>query len=287
MRSLYGDLSDRRNWSRLVQHVYRDDVFRERFLKRGFERSEIELLNGPSEPSFPALVEYVLEQTAHTHGRSGWGNKKPSYALLPREDIDGLFPRARFVHIVRDGRDVVLSMRRASHLLVEKNWYFAARDWRDHVQQGRRLGAGLGPSRYLEIRYEDLLQDPVEVFARMLQFLGGDEQDAERLAQIGPGVRAAIKPGNTAKWKTQIPPHGIRVVERVAGPLLEELAYPLQNGAAARQPFGWAQVGAFQVDRVLRRTFDRSLGKAVRYRAQILRTRGRALLGRVRIAGRG
>jgi hypothetical protein len=38
---------------------------------------------------------------------------------------------------------------------------------------------------------------------------------------------------------------------------------------------------------VLRRTFDRSLGKAVRYRAQILRTRGRALLGRVRIAGRG
>ncbi len=103
--------------------------------------------------------------------------------------LDALFPWARFVQIIRDGRDVVSSLmfrnrgEQWGHLeipgwrdLLERypkdNHIRCACQWRDAVAVARREGQALGPRRYLEIRYEDLVRNPKATVQRALDFSG-------------------------------------------------------------------------------------------------------------------
>jgi hypothetical protein len=280
MLPLYGNLAVTANRRRLIGDLYRDYFFRSRFLERGLNLSEDELCAAAAEPTFQAIADVVLRETARSHGKSSWGNKKPSYSMQGT-DLDEVFPTARYVHIIRDGRDVALSMRRATHLLLEQNWYFAARDWEAHVRGGRALGRRVGPQRYLEVSYEELLRQPTRTFEAILQFLGASEHERQALARIDAEIRGVIKAGNLEKWRTQIPGHAIRTIERAAGNLLNDLGYPLLHPGAAGEAFGWAEVSAFQADRLYRRLFTRSLTKTARFKLEQLRTGGRAVYGRL------
>jgi len=279
MLPLYGELAIRSNRRRLIADLYRDYFFRTRFLERGFTLDADELCDAVPQPTYRALVDYVLIETARSHGKSGWGNKKPSYSL-EAADADAVFPTAKFVHIIRDGRDVALSMRNATHLLLEQNWYFAARDWREHVLGGRELGLRIGGDRYLEIFYEDLLRDPTGIFARILTFIGAPQEEHRALGRIDTEIRGVMKAGNSKKWKTGIPPAGLRTIERAAGDLLGDLGYELMYPDAVGQPFSWTKIATFQVDRLYRRLFTRSLTKTINFKVQQVLTSSRAFRGR-------
>ncbi len=69
-----------------------------------------------------------------------------------------LFPDAQFVHILRDGRDVALSL--AGQLWGQKSAFTAARYWRRCVEAGLEDGRALGAGRYHELTYEELLATP-------------------------------------------------------------------------------------------------------------------------------
>src|SRR5688572_2958243 len=247
----YGDLSNRGNLRRLIDDLYKDAMFRTRFLERGLTLSEAELHQAVTDRSYPGLVRQVFVETARSKGKTYWGNKRPSYARQ-LDETEAVFPGAKVVHIVRDGRDVVLSMRKASHLLVEKNWYFAASDWKEHVLLAREAGQVLGPGRYLEIKYERLLASPVEIFRTILEFIGAGPESHTQLEAVRAGIAAKIRPDNFDKWRTQMPPGAVAVVERVAGDLLQDLDYELKFPAMAGKSFNKAQVGFFYVDRVFR-----------------------------------
>lgn len=126
--------------------------------------------------------------------------KTPSHALYIPE-ITALLPEARFVHVVRDGRDVVASLLAAS-----RSWgagwapsrpVDAARMWLAHVRAARRGGLPLGASRFLEIRYEDLRADPQKVLGRVVApFVGVDwsrDEVESALVQTSPEVQRAGK----------------------------------------------------------------------------------------------
>ena len=273
----YGDLSHRPNMRRLIDDLYKDAMFRKRLLERGLALNQDELCDAVREPSYVGLVRQVFIETARTHGKPHWGNKKPSYALHLSE-LEAIIPHAKTVHIIRDGRDVVLSMRRSSRLLVEKNWYFAASDWVEHVRLGRRTGQVLGPERYMEIKYETLLTDPITVFQQLLEFTGA--RDArEQLEKVKGGIHAKIRGGNFDKWRTQMPEKAIRIVERVGGDLLEDLGYALQFPAEAGRRFSAAQVGLFAVDRVFRNLFTRDARQFVSAHYNEFASAGRARFG--------
>ena len=83
-------------------------------------------------------------------------DKAPSYALLGPV-IESVVPNARFIHLIRDGRDVVNSLLRASRGFG-RGWApetadAAARMWRSHVETARKLA---GRANYFELRFEDL-----------------------------------------------------------------------------------------------------------------------------------
>jgi hypothetical protein len=100
-----------------------------------------------------------------------WGDKNPAYAARGNEGcletIQELFPGTRFIHIIRDGRDVVTSLLRTGWASFDQ----AHRIWMTHVGIGSQFGARCA-EKYLELRYEEVVRDDLEGARRIFDFLG-------------------------------------------------------------------------------------------------------------------
>src|SRR5262245_5065642 len=99
--------------------------------------------------------------------KSRWGEKTPTYGSAI-DRIATLLPEARFIHIIRDGRDVMVSVRPL--------WFrpgdtveACAADWLNRLAHTRALGAGV--RHYLELRYEALVRDPAATLETICEFL--------------------------------------------------------------------------------------------------------------------
>jgi hypothetical protein len=184
-----------------------------------------------------------------------WGDKTPLY-MVEMPLLAGLFPAARFVHIVRDPRDCALSSAAAwGNSLLR-----TAQEWADRVRIARRDGAALGAPRYLELRYEDLLADAPAMLGRVVAFLGvPPPPDPGRLARVPENVGAArgaarVVAENRRKWEQRMAPTMRRRFESVCGDLLDALGYereypdvppwrvPPLRMRAYRVRDGWRQV---------------------------------------------
>jgi hypothetical protein len=150
------------------------------------------------------------------------------------ELIADIYPDARFVHIIRDGRDVARSIAAQSWGPVEIAE--AAAEWRDAVLAGR--GAGLPETVYREVRYEDLLTDPAPVVAGLYEWLGLEASNqvvAEAIGEAGIGANLGAAPSGigVAKWRESYTRADLEAFDRVAGDVLRELGYPEPGGEAA------------------------------------------------------
>ncbi|MFO1540960.1 MAG: sulfotransferase family protein [Chloroflexota bacterium] len=116
-----------------------------------------------------ALYTDFQAQVLAGRGKRRWAEKDPTYTLvLPF--IAELFPDALYVHVVRDGRDVVASFR------DRWGWRSAARaangEWARYVRAARALANGPTAPRYRELRYESIVADPEGTLRPLFAFLG-------------------------------------------------------------------------------------------------------------------
>jgi hypothetical protein len=185
----------------------------------------------------------LLDLYGKARGKRLVGITTPHYlGNLPA--LHALWPAARFVHLIRDGRDVFLSVRggewatRMASLFpssVEEPVATAAAWWEWHVRSARAGGGPLGPGLYCEVLYEALVERPAEECARLCAFLGVP-YDASMLhfhegrTRVEGGLDAKnawlpITPG-LRDWRVQMSAAEVERFEAVAGPLLDELGYP-------------------------------------------------------------
>jgi hypothetical protein len=164
--------------------------------------------------------------------------------LVAKEPLDVrataiLFPKARFIHVVRDGRNVALSMRRASEswdptMGVGLPMEFRAEAWRRQVENVRAHREFLG-ERYLEIRYEQMQADVVSAMQTLFDFSEIPYSDAV-LAQIRANTdlesydetvqRSGFRGGGRNRsWREELTAREVIAFDRVAGDLLAELGY--------------------------------------------------------------
>jgi hypothetical protein len=211
--------------------------------------------------SFREVVCRLYEAWARQENKLRWGDKTPHYAAeIPL--LAKLFPGARILHIRRDGRDVAMSWIRGR--FGPCNIYTAARLWMWYVNRARRAGAALPRETYLELSYEELVQQPREVMRRVCDFIGepfddavlrrsGLPRDPLNPFAITHTMGAEIVSANCAKWKTQMPARDRVLFESVAGNLLETLGYetegrvrsvsfPERAAWRVHQQFFWAAV---------------------------------------------
>jgi len=165
--------------------------------------------------------------------------KSPSHVyVMPL--IFEVFPNGRFIHVIRDGRDVSVSVRAAAQSWVPA-WRAgfgasirtSSRAWREAIRIARRDSTPIG-SRYMEIRYEELRSAPQEGYARLFEFCG-IPYDQERLNRITAATefagnfrsneRGFRRGGRIGDWKTHFNLKDRFIFNRVAGDLLIELGY--------------------------------------------------------------
>ncbi len=145
-----------------------------------------------------------------------------------------LFPQARFIHIIRDGRDVALSY--ADVPFGPKTVARAADLWAQRVEQGTDDGRGLGAERYIEVFYEQMVSDLEATARRLCDFLHLEFDPAmleytERarsdvLPTAGRFNPHVTKPVSKVRsWEEQMPAEQVEVFEAVAGDVLARLGY--------------------------------------------------------------
>lgn len=128
-----------------------------------------ELGQQADEFSYGDVLSAIYMTYARREGKSRWGDKTPVNTFdLP--EIIKAFPTAKFIHIVRDGRDVYLSWAKAEW--ARHGLRKAARKWKGWVWSAYRHGERLGHRHYLLIRYEDLVREPHRELLRICEFLG-------------------------------------------------------------------------------------------------------------------
>jgi hypothetical protein len=218
-------------------------------------------------PGMPAgeAIAAVFATYAAERGKPRWGDKTPLYMQhLPV--LERLFPDARYVHLIRDGRDAALSFLSVPAGLMTEGWGHPrdargfACQWATEVVAARVLGARVGPSRYLELRYEALVADTEAALRAicayadlvydpgMLDYVG--RTDSARKAhqqRLNEPPRAGVR-----AWRTEMSDDDRRRFEEVAGALLDELGYEVATRGHARvrlasyrvRTAAWRGVGA-------------------------------------------
>jgi hypothetical protein len=183
-------------------------------------------------------------------GKPRWGDKTPNYCLQLRR-VAAVLPEARFVHIIRDGRDASLSVR-GLHFSPGNDIATLASHWARRVRAARRQSRRC--PHYLEVRYEDLLLDTTAVLRRVCEFVQLDYEPGmeryylnapERIGELEPRhdrdgnvlvTREARRrnhrltaqppqPERIARWKSEMSRAERATFKRIAGTLLEELGY--------------------------------------------------------------
>jgi len=184
-----------------------------------------------------SFLDSLYTQYAAQHRAERWGDKSPIYAEC-MDLLAEMFPRAQFVHIIRDGRDVALSMLQAyrERRFFYVDLYYAAQTWKRRVSKARTSGQKLGPDRYYELRYEKLTAETETVLRGICRFLGEVYTPAmcesQRVAvehYHSTGIHVATREPPTTRsvgrWRTEMKPCDQRLVQTVAGEMLKELAY--------------------------------------------------------------
>ena len=187
-------------------------------------------------PDYPGVVRAMYEFHARQRGRRRWGDKTPGYidSLLVLHEM---FPDAKFIHIIRDGRDVACS---TMPLSFGPNTVFAsARRWRRSVMHGLRFAEANNGLIYA-LKYEDLVVDPEKHLREICHFLGEEFEPAMLEFYKKPGevlhhhqnTARQVNTSRKDRWKRELTRRQVRVYEAIAGDVLGKLGYEVTNPKA-------------------------------------------------------
>ena len=193
------------------------------------------------------FIRITMDEIARQQNVPRWALYDPDNLLfIPQIKAD--IPSALFVHIIRDGRDIALSLKtmggfqplpwdRGAHSLQATSLY-----WQWMVQKGRKHGRII-PADYLEIHYEDLVLNPQQALRTLSDFLDQD-LDYERIQSTGLGrlrksnssfvnEQQATPKSPVNRWKERLSKEEIAALEALIGECLERHGYPLISQARA------------------------------------------------------
>ena len=181
-----------------------------------------------------------MDSIAAAQRAQRWADCTPEN-VLHMDKIQSTFPDALFIHMIRDGRDVALSLARQRWIrpfpwdrnrpFVPAGIYWA---W---ILENRAQGHGLAP-RYLEVHYRDLVQQPEETLSKISSFTD-HPLDYERIQQVRMGT---VDVPNTSfdqeldsgqfksvdRWRS-CRKRDLAVIESLIGPQLSMMGYELET----------------------------------------------------------
>lgn len=215
---LFGNLSDEHNMRQLIRQLAKERCFARWKKKFAFQYDEEKIYRGIREKSYAGVLDSIFRQLTDHLGKEQWGDKTPEYnQYLP--ELLTIFPQARFIHMVRDGRDVVLSAMQ-KHFGAQ-NIVIGARYWCASLKNIQHFKQLVAKESLLEIRYENLMDQPVVEFTRIIHFLQIADASGQLQAILDEQLAQELKPANTEKWRTKLTAQENELFERVGGHYLK------------------------------------------------------------------
>lgn len=158
------------------------------------------------------------------------GDKNPLYSIYI-EELKEVFPDAKFVHLIRDYRDNIVSYKQVFEL--EKSIALMAIGWKIY---NRSIDASKAkrPDLFYTLRYEDLVTFPEKYLKEICQFLNlnfepemlnyrkklnedKNKLPKKELEHYHPNLQKAITTSQIDKWKTILTPRELALAEFIAG----------------------------------------------------------------------
>ena len=238
LEPIYGNLGVMKHKKKMMKEWLQSKAFH----VSGLDAAEVEAKVLSECHSAADFLRIVMDMVAQKQGVKRWIDSTPTN-IPHMQRIVKEFPDARIVHIIRDGRDVALSLDKqgwSRPLPWDKNKSLLAAGiyWEWIVRKGRKLGAILG-SNYMEVRYEELVSDPRKSLVRVSEFIQHD-LDYDRILQARVGsvknpltsFKEDLNDGNftpVGRWRDKFPPEQLAWFERLVGDYLQELGYALSG----------------------------------------------------------
>ncbi len=235
-RNDFGDLRDEPGRRALASFIVgrRQTLFYD--LGLDAQETAEEIAAGP--PTIGSAFGTVFRAYARRFGKPRWGDKRPGYyQCIPA--LRRLFPDAQIVHLVRDGRDCVASLKTMPWF--KEGVYAAVSTWTEAIDSSQRAAGGLPPGAYYELRYEHLVADPGEQLAALCGFLGEEYDPAmtqpQKVAEIAIPERKTwhavnrgeVTPARAGSWKERLEPWEVSLCETVMGSRLRALGYEVSG----------------------------------------------------------
>lgn len=245
LEPIYGNLSVTRNKKAALEEWLRSKGGRLSDLDhKSLQRKILQECQSASD-----FLRIIMEEIAQKQGMKRWIDSTPTNIPHMRR-IHRDFPNALLVHIIRDPRDVALSLDRRgwtrplpwdrSRSLLAAGLY-----WEWIVQKGRNLGTNLA-QQYIEVRYEDLVQKPQDTLNVLGEFLSCElNYEWIRQRAVGslkdpltafPEELQKITFNPVGRWKQNFPADQLRDFEVLIGPYMEELGYRRSIAAEEIKP---------------------------------------------------
>jgi len=243
---LFGSMEKRANREKIVAMWLRSKGFR----RTGLEADRLSASILDQCRTGGDFIRVVMNSVARGQNLPRWAVYDPDNVLYV-QSVKRDLPNALFVHIIRDGRDIALSLkkmggftplpwdRKQTDSLVATALY-----WKWMVDRGRANGRKF-PADYAEVRYEDLILNPRETLARLGAFLDHD-LDYDRIQRAGlgrlsetnssfreEGGKAAKNP--LGRWKQRLSQAEVAAIEATVGDCLKENGYPLSLPESERR----------------------------------------------------
>jgi hypothetical protein len=236
----FGNLGVRENRQKMLDVWLGSRLFR----VSGLERREVEEKIPDNCHNAGDFLRIVMDELARRQNAWRWAGNAPEEILHLRH-IKETIPDALIVHVIRDGRDVSISLAEKRYIRPfpwkeRETPEGAALYWEWIVKKGRAAGAKLG-NDYTEVRFEELIRDPRTALERLSGFLDHDlDYDRIRKNAVGAVARpntsftAQARSGfnPVARWKKQLTPKQLAKIEGLVGNTLSELGYELSNPGA-------------------------------------------------------
>lgn len=229
----YGDLEDPENRRRLLEDIAADP-----FVKKGGLIEDTASFPCDEVATYSGLIDLIFRRYANRNGKDRWGDKTPTY-ISNIDILRQLFPRSQIIHLVRDGRDVSLSL---SGIEWGPNDFLrSAEDWRCKTILAHKMGRLLDED-YIMVRFEELVRTPQETLREICDFLG--EPYSSKMLEYPDRARqqipdesmkwheSSIGPPDASKafeWKEKMSSSDRLAFERVAGDALEMFGYEVSS----------------------------------------------------------
>jgi hypothetical protein len=224
------------------------DQWYKQFESMGIDQKPPVLLDTDKQFLYCSAIALLFSRAAGSDKARVLGEKTPDN-LYAANQLASLFPKARFIHIIRDGRDAAVSgwnMRkemnnfRARFKAFDDYASFYAEKWVQGVEMGQKFGQ-LNPDKYIELKYEALHDSFDSEVAKLLEFLavdksptaiddcreGGLFMNKTKGRKRGEENKSSFfRKGIVGDWRNEMNDAVLKAFMNKAGSTLEDLGYP-------------------------------------------------------------